>query len=340
MSEYVVKKDELLLALKSAQPGLSAKETLEQATCFVFKDGYVITYNDYLSIRAPVSELDGLTGAINGLELLSFIEKAPQDELVFTKKEGEIQIKSGRARVGLRLLEEVKLPIEELFYEKEWENLPDDFLDGIEIALYSCSKDSSRPALTCIHIKDGTMESLDNIRLTRYSMESLMGGVDVLLPAVAAEKILKYALSQFHVAAEGSWMHFLTKENIEISCRLIKGKIPDISPLMIGTGLDFTFPKKVTEMLDRALVFCQREHMLDQEVEVMLSTKKITVKAKSSEGWFEEEAAVRYEGDAFSFIIHPIFLKEAIQRQTLCTVLSNRIRFQSNNWDHVIAMKV
>lgn len=339
MSQYTIKKNELLLALKNAQPGLALKETIEQTTCFVFLDEHVITYNDYFSVKAPVQELADFSGAINGAELLSFLEKAPQDELTILKKENEIQIKSGRARVGLRLLEEIKLPLEEINEEKEWEDLPNDFLDGIELALYSCSKDSSRPALTCIHIKDGVLESTDNIRLTRYSMESLMGSVDILLPSVSAEKILKYSLSQFCLAPEANWIHFLTKENVEISCRLIKGTIPDISKLLIGTGVDFTFPKKITEILDRAQVFCQREHPLDQEVEILFSPKKLTIKAKSPQGWFEEEAGIRYEGEDFAFAIHPVFLKEAIQRQTLCTILQNRIRFQSNNWDHIIALK-
>ena len=68
---YNMNREDILEALEIVKPGLASKEHIEQSTCFAFKNGKVMTFNDEISVSHPVEGLDGLEGAIK--RLTSFI---------------------------------------------------------------------------------------------------------------------------------------------------------------------------------------------------------------------------------------------------------------------------
>jgi hypothetical protein len=68
-----VNREVLLQQLESVQAGLSSREIIEQSSCFVFKDGNVVTFNDEVSCSRPC-ELGSFTGAVQAAPLLSIRE--------------------------------------------------------------------------------------------------------------------------------------------------------------------------------------------------------------------------------------------------------------------------
>jgi DNA polymerase III sliding clamp (beta) subunit (PCNA family) len=334
-----VKREELLNALKLVRPGLASTALVEQSTNFAFVDGNVVTYNDAISVSCPIPSLKGLTGAVSSDELFAFVNQSSHDQLSMDVVEGELRVKAGRAKIGLKLASEIMFPLDEVKPDNKWYDIPKGFLDGVKIALYSVSKDASMPGLTCVHFKGARIESSDNIRMTRYECESALGAYDLLLPSKAADELLKYKVTKFCVASKENWMHFLVDGEAIMSCRLLKTKYPDLTSILNVSGEKISLPKKIAGTLDKAGVFSKREHALDQVVDISLEGRRMLVKAQSDIGWFEEEVGIRYEGPNISFSVHPEFLSTACDRETTCTISTNRMKFVAENWQHVIALK-
>ena len=163
-----MKRTDLLNALEQVKPGLAGKEVIQQTTSFAFMAGKVVTYNDEISISCPIEGLE-IEGAVQADELYKFLNRVKADDIEMTEADSEIQIKAGRARVGLTLVEKVVLPLESISAEGKWKKLPDDFIKALEFVLFTCSQDMSRPILTCINIReDGIIESSDAHRITQY----------------------------------------------------------------------------------------------------------------------------------------------------------------------------
>lgn len=334
-----INKKELLSALEIVRPGLSSKEIIEQATSFAFIKGRVITYNDELSISHPIKGLE-LEGAIQADNLYKFLGKIKKDELELELKGNEIILTTGRAKAGLTLQAEIKLPLEEVSGKKVWEDLPENFNKFVSFAMTSCSRDMSRPILTCVHItKEGIVEASDSYRITRCDLKDQMPIDDFLLPANTAVNVVKLQPTQI---AEGKgWIHFRTEEDTIISCRIFEDKYPDTSPYLKVKGVKITFPQTIKDVLDRAMVFSKREHLLDEIVNLTLDNRKLIISAKSDSGWFEEDVNFKYEGDKIVFSITPHLLKGILSETGECVLDEGKTKlmFEGDSWCYMTLLR-
>jgi DNA polymerase III sliding clamp (beta) subunit (PCNA family) len=332
-----INKGELLQALKIVKPGLASKETIEQSTHFAFKDGRVITYNDAVSISHPVPSMEPFTGVVNSKELYSIIDKINHDKITFEVEKNEIKLTAGRIKAGLTMTEEIRLPLDEISSEKEWQPLPERFLEALKLTVYSCSNDASVPAFTCVHIAGDMVESSDGIRLTQFTLDQSFHRKSILISGRSVKDLIAYEIKS--IALDESWAHFHTDDDTIISCRISMGKYPDTNVIADIQGLEIKFPARLHTVLERAEVFAERDYSLDEEVEIELNDNQATIKAKSPSGWFEETVLLKYQGEPVQFFVHPTFLKEICQRNTSCIVGKNRLKFFGDNWQHIIALK-
>ena len=185
-----INKKELIKALTTVKPGLASKEMIEQSTSFCFLDNTVVTYNDEISISCPVPGIE-LKGAVNAVELYAFVNKVKTEEIDLSINENEILLKAGRSKAGLTLTAEVVLPIEEIGKINKWKKLPDKFLDGLAFASAACSRDMSRPVLTCVHINKDVIEGTDSFRAARYFLKESVPIKPTLLPAHICLKVAR-----------------------------------------------------------------------------------------------------------------------------------------------------
>jgi len=332
-----MKKAELIKALEAVKPGLANKEMISQSTSFAFMKNRVVTYNDEISISYPIQDLD-LTGAIKAEELYAFLSKAKTEDIEIEIDETEIRLKAGRAKAGFTLHAEITLPLDEIGGTTAWQPVPDGLLDAIKFVSFGCSTDMSRPVLTCVHVtKSGNIEGGSNARITRYQTNPLPEGIPTfLIPASNAKQLCNYVATE--MAWGKGWVHFKTKEDCVFSCRVMEELFPDISPVLKIEGIDFPFPKTISEILDRAAIFAEKEGT-DQGITVSLEKNKITFGSVSTSGWIKESANIRYKEEPVDFSINPIYLQEIVQKVGLCTLRKDKIRFKGENWEHVVALR-
>lgn len=330
----------LKYALERVKPGLANKEVVEQATSFAFLNGKVVTYNDEISISHPVEGLPDLQGAIEAESLYKLLNKIKQETIELSlKDEVEIIIKAGRTRVGLTLQAEVKLPLEETTAERgKWKQLPPLFNRYLGLAMTSCSSDMSRPVLTAVHVnQNGFIEASDGNKITRCNLSDELPIKTMLIPATSVEQIVK--LNPIKVAEGKGWIHFLTEEKTIISCRILEDAFPNTLPHMNVKGTQISLPEKIEEVIDRAMIFAKRDHLLEEALTITFSPKKCEVAAKSETNWFKETLNSTYNGEVISFIITPYLLK-GILSETLTFIHSKeKLKFAGDGWIYIAALR-
>ncbi len=313
------------------KPGLANKEIIEQATSFAFINDRVVTYNDEISISHPVEGLK-LEGAVVADKLYSLLGKIKKDEIEINIEGSEIIITSGRIKAGLTLQSEIKLPLgEEVATKSKWRALPEKFNKSINFVMSSCSKDMSRVVLTAIHIhNEGFSEASDSYRVARYDLGEEMPVDTFLLPQAAAVEVVKFNPTKI---AEGKgWIHFKTEIGSIMSCRILEDPYPNTAPHLKMKGTRIILPKTVEEVLDRAIIFAKKDHMLDEMVTITLQEKRFKIRAESDSGWFEEEVNVHYEGDPVTFSITPYLLKGILSETQACELSKDKLKFEGENW--------
>lgn len=336
-----INKNELVQALEIVKPGLASKEIIEQATSFAFIDDRVVTYNDEISISHPIEGLN-LTGAIESDQLYKFLNKIKKDEIEFTIENNQIILTTGRAKAGLTLHAEVTLPLDKELSDKgKWKSLPTDFSKFLAFAMTSCSRDMSKPILTCVHVsKHGIIESSDNYRITQCHLESEMPLDDFLIPATSAAEVVK--INPVKIAEGTGWMHFQNEIGTVLSCRVINEAFPNITPHLKVDGIRLILPNSTSEVLDRAMVFSKRDHSLDETVFVSIQDRRLQIRSESSCGWFEEDINMKYSGDPVLFAITPSLLKGILSETSECEINADthKLKFAGERWIHLTMLKI
>lgn len=330
-----MKRQDLLTALEIVKPGLASKELIEQSTSFAFMQGRIVTYNDTISITHPVEDLD-VQGAVKADALYKFLNKATAEELQIKQTENEIQIKAGKTvKAGLRLHQKIVLPLDQLGEISEWKDLPSSFIPALKLGMHSCSKDMSRPALTCVHARKGVVESTDGMRATQVQCKIKD---DFLIPATTVQDLVKYPVIQ--MASGEGWLHFKTEQGTVFSARIYDAEFPSeaIDAFMKVEGIEIELPTKIEEMMERTGIFAKREHVLDEEITVNLKNNMMVVRGEGDTGWEEEKAKVKYKGEEISFTVNPEILKQIAKHIKKCTISESAMKFEAETWQHAVVL--
>jgi DNA polymerase III sliding clamp (beta) subunit (PCNA family) len=332
-----IDKSKLIEILDVVRPGLSKKDIIEQTDSFAFMDGCVVTYNDEISVRHPIEGLD-IRGVVKATEFYAILNKMTKSEVDLEVKGSEVIVKAGRAKAGITLQQDMKLPLEELGDLKGWKTIDGkELLKALEFVMFSCSRDMSKPILTCMHVrKDGFVESSDNFRLTQYDMQTKLPVPGFLIPHNSAKALLQYNIEQIQHGQ--GWVHFKCEGGSVFSCRIFEDKFPTIDHLLDVPGVTIALPKKLHDILDKASVFSKRDHFLDEFVIITMKENRFIVRAEAEVGWFEESANMKYNNKPFSFSVNPTFLGSIYSRLTECVVGDGKMKFSGKNWNHIVVL--
>jgi len=338
--EFKIEKDVLQKALEIAKPALATKEIIEQSTSFAFVKGTVITYDDEISITHPIEGFP-ITGSVKAEEMYKFLSKVRTKEITVSQKENALILKSGRSKVGFSLAAKVLIPLEKEILEMgKWHKIPEKFIKAIGFTAETCSKDMSNPKLTCVHInKKGFVESTDNFRVTQYQLGEKVPIGTVLIPGVSAKKIRD--LHPIKIATGNGWLHFKTEKGTIISCRTFNETFVPTKNILKKENevTNLHFPEEALEVLDRAQIFASRKAETDENIEITLSKKKLTFKSSSETGWFEEDLEIKYKGKDVVFNITPYLLRGILTQNLDCTIYSDKLRFEGDDWVYVTALR-
>jgi DNA polymerase III sliding clamp (beta) subunit (PCNA family) len=321
--------------------GLSAREFLEQSSCFVFRDGQVMTFNDEVACRKSCEF--PVEGAIQAATLLAILEKLTDDKLEVEENEkGELEFHGKKKRFGVTKDSEIFLPIDRVKMPEQWDPLPPGMADAIAQVQHCVSADESRFTLTCIHLHPNWVEACDNFQVMRVrcktgleesvlvrgsSLAALAGGVHSEKEDGAATA----DLGMTHFAMTKPWLHFKNADGLVLSCRRYSEEYPDLDELIKTKGHPIVIPKGLKDASERAAIFAT-DKSGDPLVFIQLKAGKIRVRGEGLSGWYAEDKSAAYDGPPMEFYIAPDLLYYISEKYDDAQLAPDRLKVSGGGW--------
>lgn len=337
-----VNRQEFLDLLSRVRPGLSSKDRVDQSSSFVFSEGNLLTYNESIMVIAP-SPLEDIEGAVRAEELLAVLGKLKTETVDLSVDGGQLLIKAGRSKSGIRFEDQVRIPCEQVLaeYEECTEyNIPKTLLPALSTAKFCASKSMQDAKLTGIQVNDGYASSTDNYRIIRVTVKGGSKLPSFIIPASCVDSLQSYGPTQ--IAIGPAWAFFTNNNNVTFCCRLISDAAdpyPDVASYLDVDGPEFTLPESVLDALDKADIFTKSAaHESDRFVELSIRPGRVIVRGSGEFGWYEESVVAKeYDGERLDFAAHPEFLKQIVPLVQRARLGENVVLFEGDNFRHVFA---
>jgi DNA polymerase III sliding clamp (beta) subunit (PCNA family) len=340
-----INRKHLLEVLQAVKPALAAKEVIEQSTSFIFADGQVLAYNDELCISHPL-KVD-FEGAVQAKELLALLNKLTDEEVDVTSKPPHLVVKGKKNKSGIKL--DAKTNVEEITNVlgkiKGWKALPAAFVEALGFCMFSVGKDMTKPLLTCIHCSGRDVISGDNIRITVFDMGKKVDLEPLNIPSIAIAPLKSFEPIEY--TSTKGWAHFKSKEDVVFSCRVMEDDYPKDKTLdfveRAGKGETVKLPESLPDALERAGIFSSGTEIKtagDDRVRISINDGVMVVRGEGAAGFFEEENRIRYKGDPIEFECNPTFLHAILSHTDEVTISQKMLRFEGENFTHVIVVVV
>lgn len=329
-----INRESLLGQLEAVQPGLApaAKETVDQSSCFVFKDKRVLTYNDEIacSIAADLE----LEGAVKAAPLLALLRKMTEDDVEIEATDGELLVGGRKRKAGITLEKEILLPLDAVDLPEKWRKLPEDFLDAVSIVQQCAGRDESQFSLTCLNIAPEWIEACDNFQLTRYDIAT-GAKASVLIRQSSIKHVVGLGVTR--MSETESWVHFKNRTGLVISCRRYVEDYPDLAAFLAVKGKKTKLPKGLAEATEKAEIFSS-ENVENNQVSVTLKSGKLHLRGQGVSGWYSETKNINYDGEPLSFMIAPKLLAEITKRHNECEITQDRLKVDGGNFSYVTVL--
>jgi DNA polymerase III sliding clamp (beta) subunit (PCNA family) len=329
-------RETLLNQLESIRPGLSAREVIQQSSCFVFQDGKVMTYNDEV---ACIQKTDlKITGAVQADPLVAVLAKLPSEFVEIDVTDSELVIRSGKSRSsGIRMESEILLPVDAVEAPEKWAKLPVDFTDAVYIVSQCVGKDESEFVLTCVHLTPTFIEACDNFQLSRYPLDFKLKQA-CLVKADSIGHIVDFDMTEY--SETQTWLHFRNPTGLILSCRKTIDEYPSLDKLLDVSGSPATLPKGLAEATANANIFTA-ENADNDSVLIQLSSKNggmLRVEGDGASGWYKEVKRLKYDGESLKFRIAPKLLIELTKRHNQCEITPDRLMVDGGKFRYVTCL--
>jgi len=332
-----INREELLKQLESVLPGLSTREIIEQSSCFIFKDKAIRTYND--EIACSQKSMLSIEGAVQAMPLISILRKLQEEELEIdvSSKHTQLLVKGKHRRSGIRMEQDILLPIETVEKPKKWKDLPTNFADAVSIVQPCAGSNESQFVMTCIHICPKWMEACDNHQVTRFRIKTDISE-SVLIRKESLKHIVSLDMTKFSETKH--WIHFGNSTGLTLSCRHFVEDYPteDLTKILKGSeGKPLVLPKGLKEAVEKAEIFSS-ENVEGSNIIVDLKPTKFKITGKGASGWFTEIKKSKYSGKPLQFTIPAKLLMELVRQYNKCEVSSSRLKVTGEKFVYITVL--
>lgn len=330
-----ISRENLLGRLQSVASGVAPKGAIEQSDCFVFKDGWLFTFNDEIACRIPSKLGKEFTGAVKARPLLDLLSKLGEDTLTLESGENCMTVRGSRKKTTMPMESDVTLAYSVVERPDKWNPLAEDFADALEIVSQCADKKDDR-ITKYLHLQPKFMEAMGGFQLARYKLDT---GVSeqVLVKSEAVRQSLACGMQE--IALTDSWLHFRNESKLVFSCRRYQDNYPDISEFLeIKNAVPVVLPKKLLEAVARTSIFASKDG--DQNfVKVEIRPGKIKLTAAGAYGKHSEWPSLTgYTGKPLAFVIQPELLASITKRYNEVLVSAERLRVGGGKFVYAAAL--
>ena len=155
---------------------------------YIAKDGTIYASDGRMAAAIACSTLDGINRLIPGDELEKLISRLP-DDVTLRLNDQSITIASGRMRGTITTRDPADMMM--LMPDEEWRVPPPGLINAMKLARPFVADVAAQPFATCLFLRDGAVLATTNIALIQVECPGLAPDADRLLPAWAADFVLK-----------------------------------------------------------------------------------------------------------------------------------------------------
>ncbi len=337
----VVNREQLLLALELVRPGLSERgETVDQSSCFVFRDGKVFTFNADVAVQFPTFLPTDLTAAVFFKPLLEQLKKLKCDEFAVGMEDDELVVKPEKSEeITFKAQKEILLPYDDIVdVPEKWRALPPDFIKAIDLAARCASQEGGGFDLSCVHMTRDCVESCDKFQALRFKLK--LPVTDVMIPAGGVKSLVSVGVNEISVT--DNWAHFRNANGLLLSCRRQIGQYPDLDKagLFAVEGEKLALPKGLSECLDRASVFTEESDDLYKQATVVLRKNSFRLIGEGLHGGYKKRFSVTYNGPEMTFKVPPKILMDVSAKSEHCHVSDGLLVVEVANWIYSTRLEV
>jgi len=351
--EVTITKASFLEALNlcSASARMAGPVVAGYQSCGIFFPDRFVVYSGTDGFIFPTEF--GFQAGVSFANLLNVVSRVPTETLVLSYEDGENEVKvfSQGTTAGLRVVAELPLDFiaEQTVVETNtFINLPDDFSDAVKFCSYSMSKDRLHPYLYGVLVEGNAVVSSDNLRVTRYRMESEVP-VPFYLPATVVVKLSGLKITSY--AKYGGYVCFRMENGGYFFFREKIVQYPQVAQLFESEQYDsfqrVTFPKGFEKNLEDVASFQQEIFDVDKIVTVTvdLGQNKVICTGENELGWFKKELPLSSlkrrstEERVFSFLVHPDFLAKALHLLTSSLIGTDRLYLLGPKAEHIVLLR-
>lgn len=337
MNDIIVAREKILRAFEEVQPGLSTREITDQSSCFVFKGGRVITYNEEVFCSAKSTLPKELEGGVEADKLTQFLRKLKDPEITLSFSDNTLKVK-GTKREGIEFpfRKEILLPLDQVEVAGKWRKIHKEFADAVNIVQQSASQDQSEQITSCIHIHPKFIEASDGRQLTRYKIKT---GVEK--PFLVRRDSIKFiaTVSLKEISETEKCIHFRSDTGLIISARRYMDQYQDMSAALKEEGEPIILPKGLTDAMEK----CELVTQVDKDnnfATIHLTKGEIKVTGISQAGrYWKTFKNVKYNGKDLKFKIPPKLMGEILRRHTDCEITDSfRVKINGGKFTYMAAL--
>lgn len=332
-----VSREGLLRVLQALRPGLSAKgDMVDSVSVYAFRNGRAYTYNGEILCRAKAPLAKDLEGSVPAGELLDVLGRVPAEEVDLSWTDKEFTIRARRLKVDLPKDGSFDVPVDELPRPETYTPLPPDFPDAVEVVKASAGDVQEAPfAFKCVHLTPRFMESCDQFRMTRYSLE---------LPVTKSHLVLADRFKQLgplgmtEMAETDGWLHFRNPSGVLAAVRTQDIEYPDLTDMVKAKGVRMALPKGlITSSKVAEAVLASRK----DDLSVRLEDGWMKISASTSRGArMFEKRKVGYAGPPVRLAIRPAVLMEIANLSPECVVSDRFLKIDAGRYVFVASVAV
>lgn len=297
----------LLRILESCAPGLNTKEAVEQSSCFILKQGTLLTYNGEILCTTTLVNESGepfiAHGAIPAKPFLEVLRKSPDDQIELTAADDHISIKGTGRRQKIVMSADILLDVTEVETPGEFIDLPPIFSEALNMAAGCTAKNSDNFALNCVAIGPKGLQATDQYSALRFVVSTGRIGGPVLARGSSLKGITGLGLAQASYGQDFVW--FSTYSGTRVAVRLLETEYPDLACIFKEPAIcSFELPGSVLDIIERTVPFVA-ENATGKFIKISLADNLLTVTAANTIGDFLEEKPIVYAGPSVSFTVNP-----------------------------------
>jgi hypothetical protein len=332
-----VERGPLVEAVQRVMPAISRTPIFDQADKLLFWNSRLVSYNDEISISTSLSGLESIEGAVDGRKLLEFLNRTTAAKIIIESESDQIKFRAGHARASFSLLP-LSLPLSEIETGAWISDVPPELSEHIVSASSVCSKYVAHRVLTAVRVFENLVEASDGYQAVRMYIDGV-NLPSLLIPYNCSRILTDYSIKKISVSENEKWVHFIGEKDTIISTRTLDLTYPETDHLFNMKGDQIEFPTGMTEALQRAGVFSQRDQDVDEEVSILVQPGRIILRSQCEGASFSESVRSNLKITA-SFSLRPDFLELALKKGTKCLLGDRMIKFSSENWEHIIPLRI